>query len=123
MDSIVAVALAVFILLAGCSHFVFPGYFRSLVPSWLGHAGLLVAASGAAELLVGALILAPASRSVGAWSAACLITVYLVSHLDALRHARHRHPSVLWRPVGVAARLTVNLCYIGWAVAVALATA
>ncbi len=123
MDSIAAVALSMFFLTAGSSHFVFPEYFRSLVPSWLGPAGLVVAAGGAAEVLVGVLILAPPSRSVGAWSAAGLITVYLVSHIDALRHAHRGHPSVLWRPVGVAARLAVNLGYIGWAVAVALAAA
>ncbi|MEV4293225.1 hypothetical protein [Microbispora rosea] len=73
------------------------------------------------ELAVAALILAPATRTFGAWAAAALISGYLVSHLDAVRHARPGHPSVLLRPWGVSARLTVNLAYIGWAVVVALA--
>lgn len=121
MDAIAAVILAVFLITVGITHFVFPGYFRSLVPTWIGPAGLLVAASGVAEIAAGTLILAPVTRSAGAWAAAGLISGYLASHLDAVRHARRGHPSVLLRPYGVAARLVINLGYIGWAVAVALA--
>ncbi|MBT2419361.1 hypothetical protein J7F01_32830 [Streptomyces sp. ISL-22] len=121
MDSIAAVALATFLLVVGLAHFAVPGWFRSLVPSWLGSAGVLVAASGAAEIVVGALVLVPRTRSAGAWAAAGLIAVYLVSHVDALRHARRGHERVLLRPFGVAARLVVNAGYLGWAVGVALA--
>ncbi|MGY0056325.1 MauE/DoxX family redox-associated membrane protein [Streptomyces sp. LZ34] len=117
--SVSAVVLSVFLMAVGVTHFAAPGYFRSLVPSWLDRAGPLVAASGAAEIVVGLLVLVPRSRAAGAWAAAGLITVYLVSHLDALRQARRGHPRVLLRPCGVAARLVVNLGYIGWAVAVA----
>ncbi|TQS20969.1 hypothetical protein [Microbispora sp. KK1-11] len=121
MDTISAVGLAVFLCTAGVAHFLFPAYFRSLVPAWLGLARLIVAVTGLVELAVAALILAPATRTFGAWTAAALISGYLVSHLDAVRHARPGHPSVLLRPWGVTARLTVNLAYIGWAVVVALA--
>lgn len=121
MDTtLAAVLLAAFLGTAGVAHFVFPSYFRSLVPSWIGRAGLLVAVTGLAEIAVGAVILAPSTRTVGAWAAAILISGYMASHLDAVRHARTGHPNVLLRPMGVAARVTVNLGYIGWAVVVAL---
>ncbi|NBE56447.1 hypothetical protein [Streptomyces boluensis] len=123
MDSMAAVGLAVFFLAVGVAHFVFPRYFRSLVPGWLGRARLLVKVSGVAELVVGALVWVPASRAAGAWAAAGLVTVYLVPHLDALRPAHRGRDGVLWQPVGVAARLVVNLCYLGLAVAVALSAA
>ncbi|RBQ15148.1 hypothetical protein DP939_36670 [Spongiactinospora rosea] len=123
MDVTAAVILAVFLIAVGATHFVLPAYFRSLVPSWIGPARLLVAISGAAEIVVGAVILLPSTRSAGAWAGAALITAYLASHLDAMRYARRGHPSVLLRPFGVAARLLVNLAYIGWAVAVALTAA
>ncbi|MGW2417826.1 DoxX family protein [Streptomyces sp. NPDC001709] len=116
-----AIALAVFLIAVGIGHFLFPGYFRTLVPSWLGRAGLLVAAGGAAEIVVGAGILTPAGRTVGGWAAAALITGYLVCHLDALWRASRDRPRLLERPVGAAVRLAVNLVYIGWAVAVARA--
>ncbi|MEO3886682.1 hypothetical protein [Nonomuraea sp. B5E05] len=121
MDAIAAVILAVFLCTTGVSHFVFPAYFRSLVPTWIGPARLLVAMTGVAEIAVGALISVPSARTVGAWMAAILISVYMASHLDAVRHARPDHPSVLIRPLGVAARLLINLGYIGWALWVALA--
>lgn len=96
-----------------------PSYFRTLVPSWLGRARLLVAASGAAEVMVGVLVLIPPSRSAAGWAAAALITGYLVSHVDALWRARAHHPRMLERPAGAVTRLVVNLAYIAWAVAVA----
>ncbi|MFE3453136.1 hypothetical protein ACFXJ8_29855 [Nonomuraea sp. NPDC059194] len=123
---IAAIALALFLIVVGTSHFVFPGYFRTLVPGWFPWAGLAVAASGAAEIAVGVLLAggvvaaAPGITAAGGWAAAALITVYLASHLDALRHARPDRPRLLDRPVGVAARLVVNAAYLGWAVTVAL---
>ncbi|MEB8343807.1 DoxX family protein [Streptomyces endophyticus] len=121
MHAIAAITLAVFLMTVGIAHFVVPGYFRTLIPPWLDLSGVLVAASGAAEIVVGALILTPQAREAGGWAAAALITTYLPSHLDALRHARPDQPRWLERPVGAMARLAVNLLYIGWAVTVASA--
>ncbi|MGW6569078.1 MauE/DoxX family redox-associated membrane protein [Streptomyces sp. NPDC054975] len=123
MHVIASVALAMFLAGTGVAHFLAPGYFRMLVPAWLGRARLIVAASGAAEVVVGALVLVPSGRQVGAWSAAALITCYLVSHVDALRRARPDRPKLLERPVGAVARLAVNVLYIAWAVAVATSAA
>ncbi|KJY41752.1 hypothetical protein VR41_11165 [Streptomyces sp. NRRL B-1568] len=123
MNATAAIALAVFLIAVGIGHFLFPGYFRTLVPSWLSRAPLLVGASGAAEIVVGAAILTPAGRAVGGWAAAALITAYLVCHLEALWRASGDRPRLLERPVGAAVRLAVNLVYIGWAVAVARAAA
>ncbi|MFM9369105.1 hypothetical protein [Streptomyces sp. Da 82-17] len=122
MDSMAAVALALFLVVTGFTHFVFPRYFRSLVPEWLGRsAGVLVGVSGVVEVFVGALVLLPASRVSGAWAAAGLFAAYLVPHLDALRPVHRGRPGLLWRPAGLAGRLLVNAGYVGWAVAVALA--
>ncbi|MCP2343222.1 DoxX family protein [Actinomadura rupiterrae] len=117
MQNLIADALGAFLIVVGVAHFVLPGYFRSLVPSWLGAAGAIVALSGVAEIGVGGLVLV---RPVaGGWTAAVLITGYLVSHFDALRHASRERGRLLDRPAGVAARLVVNGLYIAWAVVVA----
>ncbi|MFI9237222.1 hypothetical protein [Streptomyces sp. NPDC053079] len=120
MHAIAAIALAVFLIAVGIAHFLIPDHFRALVPQWLGQADPWVAATGAAEIFVGALVLMPWGRSAGGWAAAVLITAYLVSHVDALWHARSDRPGVLERPLGAVARLLVNVLYIGWAAAVAL---
>ncbi|MFI8823921.1 hypothetical protein [Streptomyces sp. NPDC053431] len=119
MNSVAAFALAVFLAVVGLAHFVVPGYFRGLVPSWLRGARWLVAGSGAAEIVLAVLVLLPDTRAAGGWAAAALITSYLASHLDALTRTRPDKTHRLERPVGVVARLVVNLLYIAWAVAVA----
>ncbi|MFI0976031.1 MauE/DoxX family redox-associated membrane protein [Streptomyces sp. NPDC021093] len=119
MHAIAAVALAVFLIVTGVMHFLAPGYFRMLVPAWLRRERLLVAVTGAAEVVVGTLVLVPGTRSAGGWAAAVLIVCYLVSHVDALRRARPDRPRLLERPVGAVARLVVNVLYVAWAVAVA----
>ncbi|MEU8889986.1 hypothetical protein [Streptomyces sp. NPDC048442] len=119
MHAIAAVALAVFLVATGVMHFLTPGYFRTLIPARLGQKRLLVAVSGAAEVVVGALVLVPAGRQAGGWAAATLITCYLISHLDALRRAHPARPRLLERPAGALARLAVNVLYIAWAAAVA----
>ncbi|MFI6056166.1 hypothetical protein ACIBCO_39645 [Streptomyces violascens] len=100
-------------------HVLTPGYFRTLVPAWLGRERLLVAVTGAAEVVVGALLPVPCSRPVGSWATAFLITCYQVSHVDVLRRARQDRSRLLERPVGAVARLVVDVLYIVWAVAVA----
>ncbi|MER7399103.1 hypothetical protein ABT381_26745 [Streptomyces sp. NPDC000151] len=119
MHAIGSVALAVFLIVTGVAHFLAPAYFRTLVPAWLPRARLLVAVSGAAEIVVGALVLVPCGRQSGGWAATVLITSYLVSHVDALRRAHPDRPRLLERPVGAVARLVTNVLYIAWAVAVA----
>ncbi|MFV8128189.1 hypothetical protein [Streptomyces syringium] len=119
MHAIAAAGLAVFLVVTGVMHFLTPGYFRVLVPAWLGRERLLVAVTGAAEVVVGALVLVPRSRAAGGWAAAALIACYLVSHVDALRRARPDRHRLLERPAGAVARLVVNVLYIAWAVAVA----
>lgn len=119
MEVIAAAGLAVFLVATGVMHFLAPDYFRTLVPDWLRRPRLLVAASGAAEIVVGVLVLVPRTRAAGSLSAAVLVTCYLVSHVDALRRARPDRPRLLERPVGAGARLVVNVLYIVWAVAVA----
>ncbi|MFL4497285.1 hypothetical protein ACJ6WD_39530 [Streptomyces sp. VTCC 41912] len=119
MQAIAAVALAVFLAVTGVMHFVTPGYFRTLVPPWVHRGRLLVAFTGAVEVVVGGLVLLPPSRPVGGWTAAVLITTYQMSHVDAVRGARSDRPRLLERPAGALARLVVNVLYIAWAVAVA----
>jgi uncharacterized membrane protein len=103
---------------SGVAHFQQPDYFRGLVPSWLPARSAVVAVSGLADVAVGVLVAAPATRRTGGWATAALITTYLPAHLEPLRH-RHTAQRAFDRPVGVAARVLVNLGYVAWAGAVA----
>ena len=105
-------------VVSGISHFTKPAYFRDLVPSWLPARSAVVVVSGLADVAVGALVAVPATRRTGACATAALITAYLPAHLEPLRH-RDTGQRPFDRPVGVAARVVVNLGYVAWAAAVA----
>ena len=59
-------ALAALMVAAGLLHFVIPRSYQRIVPRFLGHAALLVAASGIVEMLSGGLIAVPRTRRAGA---------------------------------------------------------
>jgi uncharacterized membrane protein len=62
---------------AGVMHFVAPGFYEKIVPRWIGHEKAVVAWSGVAELLCGALVAVPRTRRLGAWlSVVTLVAVY-----------------------------------------------
>ena len=110
--------LAAFMVGSGITHFAAPGYFHDLVPSWLPARSAVVVVSGLADIAVGVLVAVPATRAVGGWATGALITAYLPAHLEPLRHRRTAQRASD-RPLGVAARVVVNLGYVAWAVAVA----
>ena len=118
MGDAAARTLAAFMVGSGMAHFAAPGYFRDLVPSWVPARSGVVALSGAADIAVGVLVAVPATRRAGAWATGALITAYLPAHLEPLR-SRSTAQGGLDRPLGVAARVAVNLGYVAWAVGVA----
>ena len=74
----VAVAMGIFITLAGVMHFVNPQFFDDIVPPWLPPSERFwTYASGVAELIVGPLLLLRRTRRVGALAAIALfVAVY-----------------------------------------------
>jgi uncharacterized membrane protein len=116
--SLAAVALGLFMVVSGVAHATNPAYFRRLVPPWLPAPSVLVALSGLADVVVGVLVLVPATRELGGWATAALVTAYLPAHLDPLRRSGGPRRA-LDRPWAVAARVVVNLGYVAWAVVVA----
>ena len=105
-------------VVCGATHVTSPGYYRGLAPSWLPARSAVVAVSGPAEVATGLLVAVPATRRAGARAIAALITAYPSAHLEPLRHRRTAQRA-FDRPVGVAARVAVNLGYVAWTAAVA----
>ncbi|MCA0144427.1 hypothetical protein [Blastococcus sp. LR1] len=120
MTDIAALGLAGLMTGSGIGHAVVPGYFRGLIPDWVPAPGAAVAVSGVLDVLAGALIAVPSTRVPGGWLAAGLVTAYLPAHLDPIRRMGTATRAYDRAP-GIAARVLVNVGYIGWAVAVARA--
>lgn len=114
-------ALGLFLIVVGITHLVIPTYYRRLVPRWIPGARIIVFTTGIVEMVVGIMLLLPATRTIAAWSAGVLITLYLVSHFDALARCRTvaSKDDVLHGLPGSMARVIVNLAYIAWAVWIA----
>ena len=119
MGSVLAIGLAMFMFVTGVAHLTAPAYFRGLVPSWVPVPSAVVTGTGLCNIAVAALLVAPATRTVGAWATAALITAYLPAHLDAARRVGTA-TRLYDRWPGVVARVVVNLGYIDWVVAAAV---
>ncbi|MBF6425397.1 hypothetical protein IU440_11950 [Nocardia cyriacigeorgica] len=112
MHAIAATLLGLFLLACGIAHFLAPAYFANLVPPWMPRPKPLVAASGIAEIAVGAMVIVPATRDIGGWLAAAMLAVYLLVWLDRLRTEPGR---------ASAAGVAVNAAYLVWGGYVAVA--
>ena len=74
----IAVITGLFLLFAGVMHFASPGFFNDIVPPWLPPSeAFWTYVSGAAELVIGIMLLRPSTRRRGALAAVWLfIAVY-----------------------------------------------
>ena len=71
------IGFALFFVAAGMMHFVVPGYYRTIVPSSLPAPGVLVAVTGAAEILGGIGLLVPRlRRAAGVWLIVVLVAIF-----------------------------------------------
>lgn len=111
-------ALAALMGGAGVAHFLAPAYFRGLVPAWVPAPRAVVVVSGLLDIGASALLVPRATRPLGGWATAALITAYLPAHLDAARRARSA-TSLNDGPLGVTARILANVGYIAWALLIA----
>src|SRR5262249_17593855 len=77
--------MGAFYVLAGISHFTQPGFFRQIVPPALPAPDLVVVLSGVAEIVLGVLVIVPATRRMAAWGIiALLIAVWPANFYQAL---------------------------------------
>ena len=70
---------------SGVLHLVRPRTYEWLVPPELGPARPWVLGSGVAEVVTGALLAAPRTRSAGGWAAAALLLAFVPAHLHTFR--------------------------------------
>lgn len=94
-------ALALFFVTAGILHFVVPGYYRGIVPSYLPFPATLVAVSGAAEIAGGAGLLVPRLRQAAGFGLIVLLVFVLPANVEMLQLSRARRDpwwqeSLLW---------------------------
>lgn len=100
-----------FFIMTGILHFVVPGYFVAVVPSYLPASSLLVALSGVAEIAGGVGILLRRWRASAAIGLIALLVAVFPANIEMLRQARARDASP-WFEAALWIRLPVQLLLI-----------
>ena len=96
---------------AGINHFINPRFYLKIMPPYLPAHSLLVTLSGLAEVLLGALMLVPATRTWAAWGIILLLIAVFPANWYMAYDARFQSisPWIRW------GRLPLQLVLIGWA--------
>lgn len=106
-----AYGFAAVLLVAGAYHFIHPSFYYPIIPDWLPRRASN-AAGGAAEILIGLLMLFPATRVTGLWMAAALMVVFVPVHIVDLLRSR---PVIGSKWIAVI-RLLLQFALIAWLV-------
>ena len=107
-----------FFVFAGALHFLKPGFYLSIMPSWIPWHRELVAASGVAEIAGGLALMSPfpAVRRAGGWfTIATLLGVYPANINMAVNP--QDYPGIPGGAVSLWARLPVQGLFIWWVLA------
>ncbi len=78
--------MAGFYILAGVLHFSATDAYLPLMPPWLPAHRALILLSGAAEVLLGVLVLLPGTRRVAAWGIVLLLVAVFPANLHVAVH-------------------------------------
>ena len=107
------VLLAGFFTLAGVMHFVKPELYAAIVPPWLPNAPLLVALSGAFEILGGLGVLSQRTRRVAGWGLIALLIAVFPANIQMLHLAYVFNASAPWK-AALWFRLPLQLPMLWW---------
>jgi uncharacterized membrane protein len=80
------VLLAVFFVAAGINHFRATGFYLRMMPPYVPFHVLMVQVSGVAEIVLGILLLVPATTVVAAWGLIALLIAVFPANLQMALH-------------------------------------
>lgn len=97
---------------AGINHFVNPVFYKSIMPPWLPWHHPLITISGAAEIVLGLLLLPTATRKWAAWGVIALLVAVFPANVQMMINYRQQQHPYLWLAI---LRLPLQLLLIRWA--------
>lgn len=118
LKTVMRFLLAAVLLGAGVMHFVDPWFFVQIMPPYLPWHWELVYVSGVIELVLGVLLLVPATRRLAAWGAIALFVAVFPANVHmAMANVQFDPPPAMGQPTPTAAwlRLPMQLVLIAWA--------
>lgn len=97
---------------AGVNHFVRPAFYVKIMPPYLPWHLELVYLSGAAEIVLGVLLLIPKFRSLAAWGLIALLVAVFPANIHMAMH-NELYPEIA--PVLLWMRLPLQFLLMAWA--------
>lgn len=78
-------AMAMLYIVGGLYHFIKPGFYRPLIPPFFPFHDAIIYSSGVVEIVLGALLFWPATRSLAAWGVIVFLIAVLPVHIYMLQ--------------------------------------
>ena len=104
--------LGLLFVAAGFNHFRGFDFYKSIVPDYLPWHGPLVSVSGAAEILLGGLLLVPRTARLAAWGLIALLVAVFPANVHMALHPRDFPAFAAWT---LWARLPLQGVLLAWA--------
>lgn len=105
-------SMAAIYVAAGINHFVNPVFYKNIMPPWLPWHYSLIAISGAAEIVLGLLLLQVATRKWAAWGIIALLIAVFPANVQMMINYKQQQNPYLWIAI---LRLPLQLLLIRWA--------
>ncbi len=97
---------------AGANHFINPGFYIRMMPAYLPLHAELVAISGIAEIVLGAMLLVPRFRVKAAWGLIALLIAVFPANVNMTMHPE-LYPTISQTALWI--RLPIQGLLIAWA--------
>ena len=104
--------MAGFYMIAGINHLWHEPFYMKIMPSWLPYQQALVMISGFAEILLGGLLLFPATRRISAWGIIILLIAVFPANIQMMLNYIHDSNPHTWISI---LRLPIQPILIYWA--------
>jgi len=100
-------------ILAGLNHFRAPGFYRPMMPPYIPKHNLMIALSGAAEVILGSALFFQPVRALAAWAIILMLLVFYSVHIYMWQNRKTVFAKV--PPAILIGRLPLQLVLIYWA--------
>ena len=107
--------MGLFYVFAGVMHFVNTDFYLRIMPDYLPAHRELVYLSGVAEILLGILVLIPATTEAAAWGVIALLIAVFPANVHMALHNIPMQPEAAPNPVALWLRLPLQGVLIAWA--------
>ncbi len=106
------VLFGVLFIAAGANHFINPAFYTRMMPEYLPWHAALVAISGVAEIVLGAMLLVPRFQVIAAWGLIALLVAVFPANVNMTMHPE-MYPTMSSTALWI--RLPIQGLLIAWA--------